>query len=202
MPEMDGLAATRAIRDRGGSLTSIPIIALTANAFPEDVAACYDAGMTGFIAKPVHKEALLAALLTALDARDADGAILGVDSETAVARRDQPLDLDGFEDLKEAIGIGGVIEVVTMFEAETRARLAIIADPELQTAKLILEMHSLKGAAGTACANSLSGLAASLEMRLRHDDTMTGTDLINLTEAFEAWRVAIDTAWQSDSMAA
>jgi hypothetical protein len=39
-------------------------------------------------------------------------------------------------------------------------------------------------------------------MRLRHDDTMTTTDQINLAEAFEAWRVAIDTAWLSDSMAA
>ena len=35
----------------GGRLATIPIIALTANAFPEDVAACFDSGMTAFLAK-------------------------------------------------------------------------------------------------------------------------------------------------------
>jgi len=45
MPEMDGLAATRLIRQRGGALARVPIVALTANAFPEDVKACFDAGM-------------------------------------------------------------------------------------------------------------------------------------------------------------
>jgi len=52
MPEMDGLAATRAIRAHGGRFTSLPIIALTANAFAEDVELCRDAGMSDFLAKP------------------------------------------------------------------------------------------------------------------------------------------------------
>jgi CheY-like chemotaxis protein len=43
MPEMDGLAATRAIRALGGAWSTIPIIALTANAFAEDVKSCRDA---------------------------------------------------------------------------------------------------------------------------------------------------------------
>ena len=70
MPEMDGLQATRMIRRRGGRLASVPIIALTANAFPEDVKDCFDAGMTGFVSKPVTRETLLAALVQALAATD------------------------------------------------------------------------------------------------------------------------------------
>jgi hypothetical protein len=59
MPEMDGLKATRAIRALGGPRSSVPIIALTANAFAEDIKACEDAGMNAFIAKPVRKKTLL-----------------------------------------------------------------------------------------------------------------------------------------------
>ena len=67
MPEMDGLAATRAIRAEGGRFAALPIIALTANAFPEDVKICREAGMSDFLAKPLRKPALVAALLRALD---------------------------------------------------------------------------------------------------------------------------------------
>ncbi|MGX4771666.1 ATP-binding protein [Bradyrhizobium guangdongense] len=67
MPEMDGLAATRAIRAEGGRFAILPIIALTANAFPDDVRICREAGMSDFLAKPLRKPALAAALLRALD---------------------------------------------------------------------------------------------------------------------------------------
>ena len=54
MPKMDGLAATRAIRalDRPDA-ACIPIIAMTGNAFQEDVQECFDAGMNAHIAKPI-----------------------------------------------------------------------------------------------------------------------------------------------------
>ena len=53
MPECDGYSATRAIRDEGITPDHLPIIALTANAFPEDVAAAKEAGMQAHLAKPV-----------------------------------------------------------------------------------------------------------------------------------------------------
>ncbi|KYK45054.1 hybrid sensor histidine kinase/response regulator [Bradyrhizobium liaoningense] len=67
MPDMDGLAATRAIRAQGGRFEALPIVALTANAFPEDIRICREAGMSDFLAKPLRKPALVAALLRALD---------------------------------------------------------------------------------------------------------------------------------------
>ena len=57
MPVMDGIAATRAIRamERADAKT-IPIIAMTANAFEEDAKRCFAAGMTAHIAKPFQIE--------------------------------------------------------------------------------------------------------------------------------------------------
>jgi len=65
MPEMDGFAATRSIRSRG--FATLPIIALTANAFPEDAMKCRDAGMSDFLAKPLRKPLLVNAILRAME---------------------------------------------------------------------------------------------------------------------------------------
>jgi signal transduction histidine kinase/ActR/RegA family two-component response regulator len=70
MPEVDGLAATRQIRARGGRLAVVPIIALTGNAFDEDERACAEAGMDAFIAKPINKNLLLRTLLRLCGAMD------------------------------------------------------------------------------------------------------------------------------------
>ena len=67
MPRMDGVAATRAIRALPGRIGAVPIIALTANADPEDAAAYLAAGMNGVVEKPMKPEHLLQALQQALD---------------------------------------------------------------------------------------------------------------------------------------
>jgi CheY-like chemotaxis protein len=69
MPNMDGLEATRKIRlleglaaermkyaSLGGGTAKIPIIGLTASASKEDEQNCYEAGMDGFLTKPINKE--------------------------------------------------------------------------------------------------------------------------------------------------
>jgi signal transduction histidine kinase/DNA-binding response OmpR family regulator len=61
MPELDGYGATRAIRALGGRYAHVPILALTANAMPEDREACLKAGMDEFLTKPVKLDVLRAA---------------------------------------------------------------------------------------------------------------------------------------------
>jgi signal transduction histidine kinase len=60
MPEMDGLAATRAIKALAGGAGDVPIIAMSADALPQQVERCYAAGMVDHVAKPVQREVLYA----------------------------------------------------------------------------------------------------------------------------------------------
>ena len=62
MPNMNGVEATRHIRASGLDASRLPIVALTANAFADDVAACLDAGMQAHVAKPFSLSSLQDAL--------------------------------------------------------------------------------------------------------------------------------------------
>ena len=70
MPVMDGYEATRRIRKSDNSkANTIPIIAMTANAFREDVEKCLEAGMNGHISKPVDYDVIIKELMVYLNVR-------------------------------------------------------------------------------------------------------------------------------------
>jgi CheY-like chemotaxis protein len=69
MPQMDGLEASRRIRDfeielgkMGSPLKRLPIIAMTANVFKEDIDTCLSAGMDNHIGKPLDFEKIIVIL--------------------------------------------------------------------------------------------------------------------------------------------
>ena len=62
MPGMDGMEATQAIRAMGGAGATLPIIAMTANAFEEDRQRCLAAGMDDYVAKPIDVDRLAQAI--------------------------------------------------------------------------------------------------------------------------------------------
>jgi PAS domain S-box-containing protein len=68
MPGMDGLEATRRIRALGGARGSVPIVALTAQVFTEQIEACRQAGMDTHVAKPFTLETLLGAIRRGMEA--------------------------------------------------------------------------------------------------------------------------------------
>ena len=58
MPEVDGYTATRMIRSRQDEKRNVPIIALTADALPDDKEKCLNSGMNDYVAKPFRLEDL------------------------------------------------------------------------------------------------------------------------------------------------
>ncbi|RVU13209.1 response regulator [Methylobacterium oryzihabitans] len=74
MPVMDGLSATRAIRRLPGPVCRVPIIAMTANVLPPQIAQCREAGMDDHIGKPFRREVLSATIARWMSGEAADTA--------------------------------------------------------------------------------------------------------------------------------
>jgi len=88
MPEMDGLEATRAIRASGREdAEAIPIVALTANAFDEDVQRSMQAGLNAHLSKPVEPDALFDTLETLIGLRFVGGHSTGETTKTNKRRQ-------------------------------------------------------------------------------------------------------------------
>jgi signal transduction histidine kinase/ActR/RegA family two-component response regulator len=77
MPDVDGLEATRRIRRLAGTRGKVPIVALTAQAFADQVAVCRAAGMDEHLAKPFTLERLLETLLRAIQVGKARDMVSG-----------------------------------------------------------------------------------------------------------------------------
>ncbi len=184
MPEMDGLEATRTIRKRGGWLKALPIVALTANAFPEDVQACRDSGMDDFIVKPIKKSRLIGAILQALARNQAKGAVTPAPARSA-------LDENAIAELGSDLGVETVRGMVAIFVAEAQDRLERLATAQLDPSLLARELHTLTGAARTACAAELGRIAAAAEARLRDEGGVALPELAQLIEAFGHYKEAV-----------
>ncbi|MBV8836030.1 MAG: PAS-domain containing protein [Alphaproteobacteria bacterium] len=194
MPRMDGLEATRMIRALGGRSGTIPIVALTANAFADDIKACRDAGMNDFVAKPIRKQTLIATLvkIAAQTLSPDAGAAIGIGGTVATAPEpvadDALIDRSVLVELCEGIGEDAARAIVAVFVDETRARLALletqIATPD--RAAIEVEAHTLKGAAGTVGFLRVSVLARELEFAARDGapDGYAGR-LVTIRKAFE-----------------
>jgi CheY-like chemotaxis protein len=66
MPAVDGYTATKKIRDSGREDAGLPIFAMTANTFAEDIAKAKASGMNGHVAKPIDVSILMQTLRRAL----------------------------------------------------------------------------------------------------------------------------------------
>jgi DNA-binding response OmpR family regulator len=121
MPGLDGLEATRAIRrleSRSGR-TPVPVLAVTGLRSPDDVRACLDAGCDDHLAKPVSREALLAAVER--HAPKNHGRLLQVDGgsveEIDLYLHERHNDLAGLRFAFEAGDLGAVRSVARELES-------------------------------------------------------------------------------------
>jgi hypothetical protein len=169
MPEMDGLQATRVIRSHG-ERPAVPIIAFTANAFPEDIEACRGAGMNDFVVKPARKKAMVEAILRALPAPAADALPVHAapplaSTGAAPANPVSVLDREVFRELVREIGEQAANEIHAVFTTETEARLQLLRRLAIESERVRIgrEAHSLKSSAATFGYRVLAGLAQRLE---------------------------------------
>ena len=70
MPRMNGYQATKAIRQLSDKRADIPIIAMTANAFEEDRKAAYEAGMNGYVTKPIELAKVVGTITEVLEQQE------------------------------------------------------------------------------------------------------------------------------------
>ena len=116
MPRLNGLAATRAIRAWGGAYASLPIVAMTANAFHSDRVECLAAGMNDFVTKPIEVKELEAAIRRVMPSA-AERPAAPVAPRALCNRRK-------LADLVDFIGVNALAEILEEFEADAARLLA------------------------------------------------------------------------------
>ncbi|MBK5198142.1 MAG: response regulator [Methyloceanibacter sp.] len=175
MPVMDGIEATRIIRSEP-RFNALPIIAMTANAMASDRALCLEAGMNDHIAKPIDPDQLFGVLLRWIHRADGNGRIARGHGSAPSANShasDTPLDIQGIDvrsGLKRTGGNRQRYEALLRKFAEQQAAIvdsmkAALAIGDAAAAERAA--HSLKGAAGTLGAASLSETAAEAETAIK-----------------------------------
>jgi PAS domain S-box-containing protein len=164
MPEMDGYAATRAIRGELG-LTRMPIIALTAHALPEERRRCLEAGMDEHLSKPVDPHLLVEAVEALVGAAEAQPDLPGVDMNDAMTR------------------LGGNYDLLKMVYDDFREQYS---DAAATMAELIMARsftdaaglaHTVKGVAGNIGAKRIAAVAKAIEL-----DLMGGGDAAGMVD--------------------
>ncbi len=163
MPVMDGLEATRRIRALDGARQRVPVLAVTASALPEQVAACRAAGMDGHLAKPIDRESLLAAVQ-----RLAAGHSLDDGGATTSKEMQQPL-LDSAALRNLAADLGPTADVViSEFVGEVRLGYETLSTPVIaqDLPRLRHAAHRMLGAARTLGARRLGAVTEFMQAEI------------------------------------
>jgi len=197
MPDMDGYELAGAIRAEEGEGVRIPIVALTANAIRGEDERCRQAGMDGFIVKPVELETLRTALKAWLPA-------------VMTADREAPQDVPREAPQEAADSLVFERQALIRLVGDNRETIVhLLANFRESTASTVGEMvaavnagnlpvvgalaHRLKSSARAVGAQALASVCADLEQAARFDDGAAVTDLFADFEAtFAAARAAIE----------
>lgn len=178
MPEMDGLEATRKIRQLG---IKIPIIALTANAFEEDRKRCLDAGMDAYLSKPIKMKELFDVISKFFEEKK--------ETENKIEKAQSQQ--SSLIDIKKAIEVVDgdrslLKELLNMFLADSENKLKEIetAIKEGDYKKLVEVSHALKGASGNIGLTKTYQLCLELENIGKKKENLSAAERL-LTELKE-----------------
>ena len=152
MPDMDCIAATRAIRALDGPAAAVAIVAATAGAMEHEVRRCLEAGMDAAVAKPIDPRALFRTLARVLGPLGAEPDAADADDPTALLEAGEAaFEPAVYDALAEQLGAEFAMELVAAFEAAAYEALAALADARAagDAAAMAHAAHGLKSAAGS-----------------------------------------------------
>ena len=177
MPELDGLDATRRICERWPEETRPQIIAMTANALPEDREACFAAGMNDYVAKPIRAEELVAALKRVKPLVNGGG-----NAEEPVEY--VSLDDGALENLRDLGGDEFLGEVIDAFLGDASGLIATLRRSldEPNTEELRRAAHTLKSNGATLGAEGFAELCRTLEHLAKAGDLAEAPTLVDRIE--------------------
>ncbi len=173
MPEMDGYEATRVIR-KDPTFARLPIIAMTAHAMKGDEAKCLEAGMDGYVTKPIKQDVLFQTLWKKLEPEIAtlvqsDLEKPAVDEHEPDVEFEIPERLPGLE-IKKAIAALGIdwevfVQILNGFRRNNLKTydMMVMAFQKSDTEAIQGFAHSLKGSSANICAEELYGVSQNLE---------------------------------------
>jgi CheY-like chemotaxis protein/HPt (histidine-containing phosphotransfer) domain-containing protein len=167
MPELDGLDASRRICEQWSPESRPHIIAMTANALPEDREACFSAGMNDYVAKPIRAEELAAALKRARPLRRRD---TGPGGRVADSRPSEvSLDGEALQNLRDLGGVEFLSEVVDLFLADAPALITSLRTSleRRDTEELRRAAHTLKCNGATLGAMAFATLCRTVEQHAK-----------------------------------
>jgi two-component system, sensor histidine kinase and response regulator len=196
MPVMDGVEATRALRqvDR---LAGLPVVAMTANAMEQDRQRCLNAGMNDFLAKPIDPQALRAALLRWISPA-------AVQARTPREPRHPGYDLpEGVAGLDTALGLANMAGKRGLYLAILRRYARGQRDVGQQIRRALGSgdratahrlSHTLKGLSANVGATQVQRLALALEQAIREREPLESLQvrLVALELALEGLIEALD----------
>jgi PAS domain S-box-containing protein len=206
MPEMDGIEATRRIRDPRSPVLNhaIPVIAITATVFESERKLCLEAGMNGFVTKPIVPETLHRELALHLGGRAAPKDLETAKNEEKHQENGSGRDFDGEGLLRRTMFDEDLAATVVMAFVQDFPGLVSELRSLVGRGDSILSgrcAHSIKGAAATAGAERVSAIA--LEMQLAADAgdlSRAGDNIDRLERSFSRFREETDRFLSSGQM--